>query len=526
MMAGADMEQRFDAVIIGAGHNGLAAATTLARKGKSVCIVERSDTLGGMAGNVALMEGAEGPELAHLLYNLHPGVLRELGLSQDIEKSSVVLPSVSLSPDGRHVVLEGARARFADGTPHPQAATVADFMARLQRYAALLAQLSAHPPPDLPGGMAGLAEMARLGKLGLGLKRLGKADMREFLRILLSNIADVLLDEFEDGPLPGLLAADAVRGGFAGPRSPGTVFSLMYRLGNDGGRVRLPLGGRGALAARMAEVAKAAGCTIRTGDGVARVLLDNDKVSGVQLQSGAQIACRAVLSSAGPMQTMALAGAQHFDVEAVRRLRNLRCKGSAAKLNLVLRQAPEFPGLDHALRRARLVIAPSVAEVERSFNPAKYDELPANPSVEFVLPTLSDPGLGQTGEQVLSAIVTHVPYAPKGGWSEAARQELTDRVVGAIEAHSPGLSGLIEHATLLTPEDIERRTGAAGGHWHHAEMGFDQILTLRPANGLAGYRFAIAGLYLCGAAAHPGGDVTGAPGRNAALRALGDGVMA
>lgn len=525
MTAGAEMAQAFDVVVIGAGHNGLTAAATLARKGKSVCVVERSGDIGGMAGNVALAAGVEGPELAHLVYNLDPSAVRGLGLGSEIKRGSVELPTVSLCPDGRHVVLDGQAARFADGSPHPEAQTYAQLHARLRRFSAVLAQLSAHAPPDLPGGLAGLGELARLGKLGLGLKRMGKTEMREFLRILLSNISDVLLDDFADGPLPGAIAADAVRGAFAGPRSPGTVFSLLYRFGNDGGRVHLPLGGMGAVMAALARSAQAAGCTIRTGDGVGRILVQDDRVHGIALASGQTIACRAVLSSAGPAQTMTLTGARHFDVEAVRRLRNIRCKGSAAKLNLVLKNAPGITGLGADLMRSRMLIAPSVASVERAFNPVKYGELPANPTIEFVLPTLSDPGLSTTGQHVLSAVVTHVPHTPNGGWSAKMRDELTRSTIAAIEAHAPGLSDLIDHQNLLTPADIEARTGAPGGHWHHAEMGFDQVLTLRPVNGLSRYRFALDGLYLCGASAHPGGEVTGAPGRNAALQVLKDGDL-
>lgn len=525
MMAGAGMTQQVDVVVIGAGHNGLAAAATLARKGKSVCVVERAESLGGMARNVDLAAGVEGPELAHLLYNLNPAVIRELGLAAEIEQACVDLPTVALCPSGRHVVLTDDTAHFADGSAHPEAQAYALLTRRLRRFSALLAQLSNHAPLELPGGIAGLGELARLGKLGLGLKRMGKTEMREFLRILLSNVSDLLLDELADGPLPGALAADAVRGAFAGPRSPGTVFSLMYRLGNEGGHVRLLIGGMGALSSRLAKAAQAAGCTIRTGDGVARIVVQEDRVQGVELASGEIITCRVVLSSAGPAQTMAMAGPAHFDIEAVRRLRNLRCKGSAAKLNLVLKAAPVIAGLGPDLMRARLLIAPSVASVERAFNPAKYGELPKSPTIEFVLPTLSDPGLSTTGQHVLSAVLSHVPHAPCGGWSDETRDEMIRRAVATLEEYAPGLSALIDHQSLLTPADIETRTGAPGGHWHHAEMGLDQVLTLRPAHGLSHYRFPVAGLYLCGASAHPGGDVTGAPGRNAAVQALKDGGL-
>ncbi|MBZ0128208.1 MAG: NAD(P)/FAD-dependent oxidoreductase [Rhodobacteraceae bacterium] len=516
----------FDVIVIGAGHNGLAAAATLARKGRRVCVLERSDTLGGMAGNFSPAKGVTAPRMAHLLYNLNPKVARDLGLGERIPLKTLALPSVALSPDGNHVVVEAGKARFADGRAHPDAAAFAALHDRLTRFAGLLAKMSENPPPGLQGSLldpAKLGELIRLARLGLGLKRLGKVEMREFLRILMSNAHDLLLDEMGDGPLAGLLAADAVRGAFAGPRSPGTVFTLMYRMGN-GGNVALPVGGMGAVAEAFASAARAVGCDIRLGNGVAGIEVADDRAVGVLLDDGTRLGAGAILSSAGPMPTLKLAGIRHFDTEAVRRLRHHRCKGSVAKINLVLSGVPAIPGLPVDLNRGRLVIAPSVEYVERAFNPAKYGEMPTAPSIELLLPCLSDPSLASDGRQVASAIVNFVPPAPDGGWTKARRNALLKTVLGVLEQYAPGLSGLVTQSETLVPPDIEALTGAPGGHWHHGEMGFDQVLTNRPANGMARYRFGVNGLYLCGAAAHPGGDVTGAPGRNAALQLLRDGV--
>ncbi|SHJ09075.1 Phytoene dehydrogenase-related protein [Shimia gijangensis] len=515
----------YDVVVIGGGHNGLAAAATLAKKGKSVCVIEKSDAMGGMARNVAMGEGVSAPQIAHLLHNLNPKVAKELGLG-DLLKGSP-LPTTSLSADGNHVVVEGAMVRFADGTTHPDVNAYAKQTAQLRKFAGLLGQLSTKSPPKLDGGltsMAALGELAGLAKLGLNVKMMGKKDMREFLRVVLTNVYDLVLDEMPDGPLAGMICADAVRGNYVGPRSPGTVFNLMYRLGT-GGEVRMPKGGMGAVARAFEAAATKAGCDLRTGSGVARVNVEADKVTGIVLEDGTEIATRAVLSSAAPMATMKMAGIEHFDVEAARRIKNMRCKGTVAKLNLVLKSAPQIEGLSAAQMAGRLLIAPSAETVERSFNPVKYNELPTAPVVEAVIPTLSDPELASGGRHILSAVIQHVPHTPTGGWNDANRQQVIDTVVAQLEAHMPGLSSTIEEAQLLTPSDIEDLTGAPGGHWHHAEMGVDQILTVRPVNGLAHYRFAVGGLYLCGAAAHPGGDVTGVPGRNSAMQLLKDGVL-
>lgn len=515
-----DATGAFDVVLIGGGHNGLAAAITLARKGKSVCVLERDDRLGGMARSTELAVGVNAPEVAHLLYNLDAKVAREFGLG-DLLKSKP-LSTVSLAPDGRHVVIEGDGARFADGSAHPDAPAFAELNARLRRFAALLARLSLKSPPALGGGLtdfATMGELATLARLGLDLKRLGKREMRELLRIVLSNVHDLVLDEMPDGPLAGALCADAVRGNHVGPRSPGTVFNLMYRLGS-GGEMRLPEGGMGAVCNAFERAARAAGVEIRTGCDVVRILIENDEVTGVTLRDGATIPVRAVLSSAGPLQTMSMAGIAQFDIESVRRVRNLRCKGTVAKLNLVLGAAPRVDGLTEGLAAGRLLIAPSALAVERAFNPVKYGELPDEPVLEAVMSPAAD-GNGH----VLSVNVQHVPHTPAGGWGNDARDRLTRIVLAQLEAHMPGLGALVEAAQLLTPSDIEDRFGTPGGHWHHAEMGIDQILTLRPAGGLAQYRLAVRGLYLCGASAHPGGDITGLPGRNSARQLLRDGVL-
>ncbi|MEX0301312.1 MAG: phytoene desaturase family protein, partial [Leisingera sp.] len=225
------------------------------------------------------------------------------------------------------------------------------------------------------------------------------------------------------------------------------------------------------------------------------------------------------------MPAMMLAGAEHYDTEMVRRMRNQRCKGAAAKVNLVLSAAPEFTGLSPELAAGRLLIAPSATYVERAFNPAKYGELPESPVIEAVIPTLSGSALADGGRHVLSAVVSSVPYGLEGGWDEAARENLAAITLATLEKYAPSISAMVTERQVLSPACIEARTGAPGGHWHHAEMGIDQILTVRPANGMAHYRFGPEGYYLCGAGAHPGGDVTGLAGRNSALQLLKDGVI-
>lgn len=512
-----------DVIVIGAGANGLTAAAVLAAKGRRVRVLERAERLGGMARNTELAEGVHGPEMAHLLYNLSPKVAKELSLKSALKLHA--LADVALAEDGAHAVFDGDSVRLAGGAAHPEAEAFLALHRRLCRFAGLLGQLADRTPPEIAGGIAGLSDLGALGRLGLDLKRMGKAEMREFLRILLSNVYDLLLEDLGDGPLAGMLAADAVRGAHMGPRSPGTVFSLMYRLG-QGGRAHLPEGGMGAVTEALAEAARRKGADIRTGCAVAAVLTEGDTVRGVRLEDGSEIAASCVVSSLAAPVSMHLAGVANYDIEAARRLRHMRARGNVAKVNLVLGALPEVPGLSRAEMAGRLVVAGSVTAVERAFNPVKYGEMSEAPVIEAVIPTLTDRSLARDGRHVLSANVQFVPYDPAGGWTEHLRETLRARVTARLDAVLPGLSGRVEAAEILTPADIEARIGAPGGHWHHGELSLDQLLTVRPVNGLARYRFGPRGYYLCGASAHPGGDVSGAAGRNAARQVLKDGGAA
>ncbi|MEY8839152.1 phytoene desaturase family protein, partial [Cribrihabitans sp. XS_ASV171] len=265
----------------------------------------------------------------------------------------------------------------------------------------------------------------------------------------------------------------------------------------------------------LADAAITGGAEVRMSAGVAGVIVAEDRVVGVRLENGEELAAPLVMSSLGAQTSMHLAGVEHYDVEAVRRIRSIRAKGNVAKLNLILSGLPDMP---HSLLSGRMVIAPSVSEVERAFNPVKYGERSTEPVIEAVIPTLNEPG--NPTRHVLSACIQYVPHVPVGGWSQADRAEVEKRALDRLETVLPGLSSRVEKAQFLTPLDIEASTGAPGGHWHHGELSFDQLLTVRPANGFGNYRFGPRGYFLCGASCHPGGDVTGAPGHNAAQAAL------
>lgn len=509
---------QYDAIVIGAGHNGLAAAATLAGAGKKVVVLEKNDVPGGMAAHGIVAPGYECSAMAHLLTNLDSAEIAALGLEQHgFAYAATDLPTISLSPGGKHVVFDTKGVRYADGGAVADGGEFLALRARLIRFAEQLAALKRKPPPSLSG--IDWREAASLGKLAFGLRRMGKTDMREFLRVLLSNSYDTILDEIEDGPLAGAFGLDSVLGGHIGPRSPGTVLTLMYRLAN-GGAKHLPKGGMGAVARAFEASATSAGAEIRYGVAVERMLVAGDRVTGVALSDGTEVSGARVLSSLDPKTTMILAGVGHFDAEMIRRARHIRTKGCTAKVNLALSAAPVFSGLSDDLHRSRILHAPSLAAMEKAFNRAKYGELPTSPILEVTVPSLSDPGLVAGDGHVLSAVVQYVPHGLKQGWSEDSRNALGDVVVDCLDQFAPGLKAAVVARQVLSPADIEAATGAPGGHWHHGEMIADQMLMLRPAPGIERYVLPVDGLFLCGASTHPGGDVTGIPGCNAAKAAL------
>jgi phytoene dehydrogenase-like protein len=358
--------------------------------------------------------------------------------------------------------------------------------------------------------------------MGLGVRRLGREDMREFLRIAAINIFDVLEENLREPLLKGALGLDAVLGSHLGPRSNNSVLTALHRLSGGGG-VALPAGGMGAVSQALSAAARGQGASVRTGARVTRILLDSGRAVGVELADGEQLRASAVVSNADPKTTfLHLVGAERLETDFANRVHHVRMKGVAAKFHLALGGLPRFTGLDTGALGERLVIAPSLPHVERAFDHVKYSEYSPQPVLEITLPTMRDPSLAPAGKHVLSAVVQYAPYQHKDGWDQA-RAGFQAAIMDALAAYAPDLPGLVEHAQLLTPVDIEQEFGMTGGHWHHGELALDQFLMLRPVPGAAQYATPIDGLFLCGAGAHPGGGVMGTAGYNAARAIIAQG---
>ncbi len=505
---------KYDAIVVGAGHNGLICAALLGQAGKRVLVLEANEQVGGAAATRTFADGFSVSACAHLLYQLQPVVRKELGLSPRLVRDDLL--TIALGEDGRHIRLSREDVVGVSG------ADVGEYRAfrrRMQRFADLLATYLNKPPPRL--GTKSRRDLLTLAQLGFDIRRLGRTEMREFLRLIGMNIHDEVVERFESGLLKGAISLDAVLGTHLGPRSPNTVLTYLYRLAGSGGQAALPAGGMGAVSDEIANVARSNGVTIRTGLPVRRIVVENGRVTGVETDGGERFDSYTVISNVDPKQTInGLVGARHFETGFARRASRLRASGNAAKLHLALDALPEFTGLPAEDLAQRLVIAPDEHYVERAFNPAKYGEASPAPVLEITFPSIGDPALAPAGKHVMSAIVQYAPYELRAGWDEASKSAFFETVIGRIGRYAPGIASLVRASELLTPADIEREFHITGGHWHHAELTLDQFLFVRPVNGAAQYALPLDGLFLCGAGSHPGGGVSGAAGRNAARTIL------
>lgn len=514
---------KWDVAVIGGGHNGLVAASVLARSGRKVILLEAAGETGGGARTHEFHPGFRVSSLAHVLNRLHPEVVKALDLERHgLKLEGRAMPSVALSGTGAPVVLRGAYGETVEGLSAFEAAAWSALRAQLMGHAGVLKPLLARRPPDLE--KMSLSEKAAFGGLALSLRRLGREEMRDFLRMLLMNVTDILDEHLENDALRGLLAFDAVLGSHLGPRSPTSLIGLYWRFagetgGAPGGQM-LPAGGMGAVVGAMRAAAEKAGVSMRTGAPVARILIEKGRAVGVGFADGEEIRARTVVSAINPRTTFIdLVGPRELDTGFLRKLVNMRMKGNVARLHLALDAVPGFSGVQAADHKGRIVIAPGDDHVERAFNPAKYGEFSPEPVMEVVLPSLSDPTLAPAGACVLSANIQFAPYELKEGWDKG-RPKFTEAAMAVLEAHAPGIGKSVLASELLTPADIEARFAMPGGHWHHGELQPDQMLMSRPVFGAGGYDTPVDGLYLAGSGSHPGGGVSGAPGLNAARRVL------
>lgn len=507
------------AIIVGGGHNGLVCATCLARAGYEVQIIEARETVGGGASTREFADGFRTSGLAQVCYPLHPKIARDIGLDAKGSKPGVGIDTISLGRDGQHLTLSADTVSGA-GLSDADAQAYSSFKQEFRRYAKALEPMMMNKPPRLKD--MDNTDKLTLAKLGWKLRfGLGATSMQEFLRVGGINIYDVLNEIFESPQLKGAISVDAVLGHHMGPRTPTTVLTYLQRLrGELYGPLTLPSGGMGEIANVLGNAARKAGVQIRTAESVQRIIVTDNKASGVELRSGESIEADIVISNADAKATfLHLVGTENLDAMFAHRIHKTRTNGTVAKLHFALKGLPQIEGLSEAQLGQRLLVAPDMRYVEHAFNHAKYGEYSDSPVLEMTIPSLADPSLAPAGQHVMSVSASFAPYALKAGWGTAAG-EFADKVIALIEDYAPGFAGQIIASEILTPADIEREYNVTGGHWHHGELNIDQSFMMRPVHGTAQYDTPVDGLFLCGAAAHPGGGISGLPGHNAAKRIL------
>lgn len=518
------MIERIDAIIIGAGHNGLVCGTYLARAGLKVLFLEARDEVGGMASASAIDDDYHIPGLAHTTYPICSRIRKDLKLDKFGYAPGKAVETIALAEDGRHLRIGDRNVSGPDLAEGDVAAYVQlknDYL----DYAKAMRPLFENRPPRLKN--MDFADKSTLAKLGWNIRMgLGRESMYEFLRVAAINIYDVLEESFDDERLKGALAADAVLGHHMGPRSPGTVLTWLSRLyGELNGPLSVVSGGRSQLVHALLQSAEASGASVRLGAKVSKILVENGKAFGIELADGEIVKAKTIVSNADPRTTfLDLVGAPELDAMFSHRVSQIRGAGVVAKLHIALNGRPEFSGLSESDIANRLLIAPSAKYVEHAFNHAKYNECSEEPVLEITMPSVHNDALAPDGHHVMSVNIMYVPYNMER-WRHEQKSAFAYRIIAQLGRYAPNLKSLVVNYELLTPQDIENQYHVRQGHWHHGEMTIHQSFMMRPLHGSAQYDTPVAGLYLCGAGAHPGGGLTGLPGSNAAKRILATGDL-
>ncbi|MFQ5740546.1 MAG: phytoene desaturase family protein [Acidobacteriota bacterium] len=505
-----------DAIVIGAGHNGLAAALRLAKEGRRVLVLERRDRPGGLCAAEEFHPGYVVPGLLHDTGSVRAGLISSLGLERHglcFRDDDIPVFAPSLNGAGLLLHRDPEKSRPQISTfSESEAESYLQWRAFLRRIEAFIRGLLNQAPPPLMTLSRG--DVWDLVRRAWRLRRLGKRDMLEVMRILPMPVADWLGEHFQMPILSELLAAPSLFGSFLGPRAAGTAANLIFHECTADRSLR---GGPSALIEALLAASRECGVEVRTSAEVSRILVSGDRVTGVRLQSGDEIGTGIVVASCDPKSTfLRLIHPSHLALKVEDQFRAFRSRGTAAKVHLALSGPLEFQCRPGVQFEAVWIGRGAVSELDRVFDDAKYGRFSNIPFLDLRVPSLSSPGLAPGGHHVVSILAGAAPYELEGGWTPQRREALGDAVVEALARYAPSLRQLIVAREVLTPLDLEQRYGMTGGHVCHGEHALDQLLSLRPAPCAGGYATPVAGLFLGGSGSHPGGGVTCAPGLLAA----------
>jgi phytoene dehydrogenase-like protein len=517
-----------DVVIIGAGHNALTTAFYLAKGGRKPIVLERRPVVGGCATTEEFAPGFKTPALAHTLGPLRASIVRDMQLERRGVRFVYPDPRlISFGADGRPLEFSTDIGRTAESIrafSAKDAARYPEFCAAFSKIGGFLGDLLEMTPPSIDAPSTG--ELWTLLKTGRKFRALGKRESFALLRWGPMAVADLVAEWFETDLLQATIAARAIHGTAMGPWSAGTGAVLLLSAAIDplpGGSSVTAVGGPGAVTQAMADAAREAGAKIRTDADVREIIVKDGAAAGVVLADGTEVRATTIVSGADPRRTfLGLIDPIELEPGFITRVRNYRCPGTVAKVNLALNGLPAFRGLagdPSVALRGRVHVGPGIDYLERAFDASKYGEVSTAPYLDVAFPSVHDPSMAPAGRHVMSVHLQYAPFKRRGGW-DGQGAALADLVVRTLETYAPGIGGLVEHTQVITPLDLERTFGLTGGHIHHGELALDQLFTMRPTLGWADYSTPITGLYLCGSGTHPGNGLTGGSGANAARRIL------
>lgn len=522
---------KYDAVIIGGGHNGLVAAAFLAKSGRKVLVLERRATLGGAAGTEEIFPGFQVNTGAQDAGMFLPEIVDALELTKHgLEFLQSPVAVFAPQPDGTALTLWHVHEKTRDEIARfsvSDARHLEKFRNVVCHHTKILKGLLTLTPPDLKHGT--FFDLMKWSRVGIKFRRSARRDLMELLRILPMSVKQFLDEYFENEALKAAIGAPGIIGSMQGPQASGTTLMMLYQtlcaeqtLFRPSRFVR---GGMGKLSESIANAARGYGAEIRMGSAVSSISVSQYKTTGVVLENGEEIQARSVLSSIDPRQTfLTLVGAPKLGPQFVRKVRNIRYRGCMTAVHLALSELPKFSGMSegHAQLSGHIQICPSLEYLERAYDDAKYGQISKNPFLDIVIPTVLDSALAPAGKHIMSINCQYTPYHLKRGNWDDMKEQLTDNILDTLTEYAANLPEIILHRHVITPLDLELEYGLTEGCIYHGQMCLDQLLCMRPVAGFGQYRTPVERLYLCGAGAHPGGGVTGAPGFNAAREVLKD----
>ena len=524
---------KHDVVIIGGGHNGLTCACYLARAGLSVRVLERRAIVGGAATTEEFHPGFRNSATSYTVSLLHPKVIADLDLARHglkiVERPLANFLPLSAEAGAYLKIGGGLAATQAEVARYSQrdAERLPAYYAMLEEAARVIRGLSLETPPNAGGG---LAEILPALKVMKSVRKLTLPAKRNLLALFAKSAGDLLDAWFESAPLKAAFGFDAVVGNFASPYAPGSAYVLLHHVVGEvngkPGQWGHAIGGMGAISEAMAAEARLRGVTIDCGAEVAQLLVRNGRARGVVLKDGREIAARAVAANVNPkLLFLDLVEPRHVEADFLERMKNYRCASATLRMNVALSALPQFACLPAAgtHHQSGIIMAPSLAYMEKAWFDARSGDMAGEPIVEMLIPSTVDDTLAPRGAHVASLFCQHFnPVLAHGKSWDGLREAAADRVIDTVNRFAPNFRASVLARMVLTPLDLERRYGLTGGDIFHGALALDQLFSARPVLGNANYRMPLAGLYLCGSGAHPGGGVTGLPGHNAAREIVRD----